>query len=73
MNQLNEMKLVQAGEPLEISGRRVLFHLFGPVGFSGWGTTTLRVEGAWLVEESTSLLGQKNGCCRLRVWRAFRW
>lgn len=60
MNPPNELKLVQPDEPLEISGRRVLFHLFGPVGFSGWGTTTLRVEGAWLVEESTSLLGQKK-------------
>ena len=44
----------------EISGRRVLFHLFGPVGFSGWGTTTLRLDGGWLVEESTGWFGRKK-------------
>lgn len=51
---------VEPQEPLEISGRRVLFHLFGPVGIAWWGTTTLRVDGCWLVEETTSLFGQKK-------------
>jgi hypothetical protein len=44
---------MEPDETLEIAGRRVLLHLFGPTGLSLGGTTVVRVDGSWLVEETT--------------------
>lgn len=62
---------MEPDQPLEIAGRRVLVHLFGPTGLSLWGTTVVRVEGPWLVEETKGPFGHRKRVLPLSEMQSF--
>ncbi len=63
---------MEPDETLEITGRRVLLHLFGPTGLSLGGTTVVRVDGPWLVEETTGPFVQRKRVLPLSEIQSFQ-